>query len=171
MRRECRERFPRLQRKPLVGDPGMHHGTCVPHLPWCMSGSLTGGGGGNVPGIPDACTTRKFTYLARGPWQDASEVIVKAVGTLDQYQIAISPSKAQTAWIDIGDRGELLRTYISEPPKIKQYYNRCGSFFEQHRLTQCASSLAATLSAPYSIPCLYITPSYELLSINSSSNS
>ena len=31
MRRECRERFPRhlLQRKPLVSDPGMHHGTCV----------------------------------------------------------------------------------------------------------------------------------------------
>ena len=30
MHRECRERFPRglLQRKPLVSDPGMHHGTC-----------------------------------------------------------------------------------------------------------------------------------------------
>ena len=35
--------FPRhrLQRKPLVSDPGMHHGTCVTHVPWCMSGSLT----------------------------------------------------------------------------------------------------------------------------------
>ena len=31
MRRECRERFPRhwLQRKLLVSDPDMHHGTCV----------------------------------------------------------------------------------------------------------------------------------------------
>ena len=31
MRRECQEHFPRhrLQRKPLVSDPGMHHGTCV----------------------------------------------------------------------------------------------------------------------------------------------
>ena len=31
MRPECRERFPRhqLQRKPLVSDPGMHHGTCA----------------------------------------------------------------------------------------------------------------------------------------------
>ena len=30
MRRECRDPFPRhrLQRKPLVSDPGMHHGTC-----------------------------------------------------------------------------------------------------------------------------------------------
>ena len=35
MRRECRERFPRhrLQRKPLTSDPGMHHGTCVTHVP------------------------------------------------------------------------------------------------------------------------------------------
>ena len=34
MRREWRERFPRhrLQRKPLVSDPGMHHGTCVTHV-------------------------------------------------------------------------------------------------------------------------------------------
>ena len=34
-------RFPRhrLQRKPLVSDPGMHHGTCVTHAPWCMLGT------------------------------------------------------------------------------------------------------------------------------------
>ena len=52
-------------RKPLVSDPGMHHGTCVTHVPWCMSRSLTRGGGENVPDIP--CATRNFTYLARGP--------------------------------------------------------------------------------------------------------
>ena len=71
MHRECRERFPhhQFQRKPLVSDPGMHHGTCVMHVPWCMSGSLTLGGGKNVPGIPGACATRNFTYLARGPWR------------------------------------------------------------------------------------------------------
>ena len=36
MRRECRERIPqhRFQRKPLVSDPGMYHGTCVTHVPW-----------------------------------------------------------------------------------------------------------------------------------------
>ena len=53
MRRECLERFPRhrLQRKPLVSDPG-------------MSGSLTGGGGENVPSFPSACATCDFTYLA-----------------------------------------------------------------------------------------------------------
>ena len=57
MRRECRERLPRyqLQKKPLVNDPGMHCGTCAMHVPWCMSGSLTRGGGENVPGIPGAC--------------------------------------------------------------------------------------------------------------------
>ena len=71
MRRECRERFPRhrRQRKTLVSDPGMHHGTCVTHVPWCMSWSLTRGGGGNVPGITGACATRNFAYLSRGPWE------------------------------------------------------------------------------------------------------
>ena len=38
------------------------------HVPWCMSGSLTRGGKENDPGIPDACATRNFTYLVRGPW-------------------------------------------------------------------------------------------------------
>ena len=56
-----------FQWKPPVGDPGMHHGTCVTHVPWYMSGSLTRGGGENVPGIPGACTTRNFIYLVRGP--------------------------------------------------------------------------------------------------------
>ena len=62
MLRECRERFPhhRLQRKPLVSDFSMHHGTCVTHVPWCMSGHY-------VPSISGACTTRNFMYLAIGP--------------------------------------------------------------------------------------------------------
>ena len=39
--------FPRhwLQRKPLVSDPGIHHGMCITHVPRCMLGSLTRGGG------------------------------------------------------------------------------------------------------------------------------
>ena len=54
MRRECGERFPRhrLQMKPLVSDPGMHHGTCVTHVPWCMSGSLARVGGKTFPVVP-----------------------------------------------------------------------------------------------------------------------
>ena len=56
----------RLQRKPLVSDPDMHHGTYVTHVPWCMSGSLTCGGGENVPGIPNACAPAILRI-----WQEA----------------------------------------------------------------------------------------------------
>ena len=64
MRWEYRERFPRhrLQRKPLVSDPDMHHGTCVTHVPWRILGSLTRGGGEMFPAFP------AHAYLARGPW-------------------------------------------------------------------------------------------------------
>ena len=41
-----------FKRKTLVNDPGMHHGMCITHVPWCMSGSLICGGGEIVPGIP-----------------------------------------------------------------------------------------------------------------------
>ena len=56
----------RFQRKPLVTDPGMHHGTCVTHVPWCMSGSLTCGDRENVPGIPGACAPAILRI-----WQEA----------------------------------------------------------------------------------------------------
>ena len=58
---------PTLKKKPLVSDPGMHHSTCVTYVSWCMSGSLTHGGGENIPGIPGACATCIFAYLVRGP--------------------------------------------------------------------------------------------------------
>ena len=69
MRRKCRERFPRhrLQREPPDSEPGIHRGTCVTHVLWCMSGSLIRGGRENVPSIPGACATHNFTYLVRGP--------------------------------------------------------------------------------------------------------
>ena len=55
-----------------VRDPDMHHGTWVTHGSWCMPGSLTSGsvevgGGENVRGIPVACATYNFMYLAGGP--------------------------------------------------------------------------------------------------------
>ena len=73
MRRACWERFPRrhFQRKPLVSNPTRAIPACITaratHVPWCMPGSLTCGGGENVPGIPGACATYDLTYLARGP--------------------------------------------------------------------------------------------------------
>ena len=60
-----------LQRKPLVSHPGVHHGECVTHVPWCMWGSLTHGcSGENGPGLPGACTTRNFTCLSRDPFPE-----------------------------------------------------------------------------------------------------
>ena len=55
----------RLQMKPLFSDPNMHPGTCMTHVPRCMSGSLTHGGRENVSGIIGACTTRNFMYLSK----------------------------------------------------------------------------------------------------------
>ena len=70
----CRHR---LQRKPLVSDPDVHHGTCVMHVPWCTSGSLSRGGRENVPGIPGTCATRNFTYLARGScWKLRNQLLL-----------------------------------------------------------------------------------------------
>ena len=58
--------FPRrrFQMKQLVSDPGMHHGTCVTHVPWCMSGSLTCGDGKTFPAFlahahPQFCVSGK----------------------------------------------------------------------------------------------------------------
>ena len=96
MRRECRERFlrHRLQRKPLVSDPGMHHGTCFTHVPWCMSGSQTRGGGENVPGIPCACTTHNFAYLCVG--------VVNSICMFTQYlrshQHIATGTKSLSVW-------------------------------------------------------------------------
>ena len=53
--------------KPLVSKPGIHHATCIAHVPWCMSGSLSRGGRRNVSGIFGACATLNFTYLIGGP--------------------------------------------------------------------------------------------------------
>ena len=46
----------------------MHHGTCVTHVPWWISGSRTRGSEKNEPSMPGVCATHNFTYLARGPW-------------------------------------------------------------------------------------------------------
>ena len=69
MRRERSTRH-RLQGKPLISDPSIHHGMSATHVPWCMSGSLHRDGGENDPGIPSAWATSNFTYLARGPCMD-----------------------------------------------------------------------------------------------------
>ena len=69
MSRGCRERFPRhrFQRKPLVSDPGMHHGTCVTHVPWCMSGIANLRWRGKRSRHSRRMRNPQFTYLVRGP--------------------------------------------------------------------------------------------------------
>ena len=52
----------------------MHHGTCVTHVPWCMSGSLTCGDGENVPGIPGACAPAILRI-----WQEAHGAMSLAI--------------------------------------------------------------------------------------------
>ena len=76
--------FPRrrFRRKPLFSDPGMHHGTCVTHVPWCMSGSLTCGDGENVPGIPGACAPAILRI-----WQEAHTMHVDALGDFRSQSI------------------------------------------------------------------------------------
>ena len=64
-------RFPRYrrQRKPLVSAPGMHHGTCVTHVPRFMSGAPTRGGGKNVPGISRRICNPQFYVFGKRPMQ------------------------------------------------------------------------------------------------------
>ena len=64
----------RLQRKLLVSDPDMHHGTCVTHVPWCMSGSLTRGVGENVPGIPGACAPAILCIWQEAHWTEMKKI-------------------------------------------------------------------------------------------------
>ena len=61
----------------------MHHGTCVMHVPWYMSGSLNRGGGENVPGIPGACATRDFAYLVRDPW--TTSFVIWSLSSLHRF--------------------------------------------------------------------------------------
>ena len=69
MHPECRERFlrHRLQSKPLVSQPGMHHDTHVTDVPWCMPGSLAHCGGKTFPTFPAHAQPTNVTCLAKGP--------------------------------------------------------------------------------------------------------
>ena len=116
MRRECRERCPRhrLQRKPLVSDPDTHQGTCVTHVPWCMSESLTGGGGGKVPSIPGACATRNFAYLVRGPLHESLQA--NNTTTTKQHNISmghiVRSSSRHIVWFAGRQQIPMLLWYI-----------------------------------------------------------
>ena len=50
---------PQQTSKETASYPGKHRGTCITHVPWCISGSLTRGGGENVTDI--------FSWRMRNP--------------------------------------------------------------------------------------------------------
>ena len=79
----------RFQRKPLVSDPGMHHGTCVTHVPGCMSGSLTCGDGENVPGIPGACAPAILRIWQEAHWSTVSRSWWQLWKSMGNVQAAI----------------------------------------------------------------------------------
>ena len=60
MRQEC-------ETKPPVNDPGMHHNTCVTHVPWCMSGSLTVVVGKMFPALPAHAPPAILRILRKRP--------------------------------------------------------------------------------------------------------
>ena len=80
---------------PRVSDPDMHHGMCVTHVPWCMSGSQTCGllwsrwRGKRSRHSRRMRTTCTFTYMVRGPMVRA--VSLNGVIKIDRYQF--NPNK------------------------------------------------------------------------------
>ena len=126
MRRECRESFSlhRFQTKPLVSDPDMHHGTCATHELWCMSESLTCGGGENVPGIPGACAAGNFMYLARGPLNDYPSTIkvvlkdARKIGPTQQQHNAAQRGPCVYSWdifyFMLNDLVDLTNSYLEK---------------------------------------------------------
>ena len=62
-----------------VSNPDMHHGTCVTHMLWCMSGSLTGGSlwirwRGKRYRHSLRMRNPQF-YLVRGPWSQYAVMV------------------------------------------------------------------------------------------------
>ena len=105
-----------------VSDTDMHHGTCVTHVPWCISGSLTGGflwsqWRGKRSRHYRRMRTRNFTYLVRGLWEwnvptwvsiyVMHETISHSSGTGWAYSelYLVSASKVCITWI--GDNEQL----------------------------------------------------------------
>ena len=95
--------FPPTSKETVVSDPGMHHGTCVTHVSWCMSRSLTCGGEENVPDIPGASVNQKILRI----WQEAyyNTLYIAATaptmwnyGTLRKSYSRLSPHESCFSW-------------------------------------------------------------------------
>ena len=123
MRRECRERFPhhRLQRKALVSDPVMHHGTCVMHVPWCMSGTPNRVGGGKRSRHSRRLRNSQFYVFGKRPMTSTnayplplSHLRFKLLRSLNQNAIPSFPlcqKMWQTVNLPCTQHGWLLFSY------------------------------------------------------------
>ena len=82
--------FPRhrLQNKPLVSDPGMH-------VPWCMSGSLTRGGGENVPSISSACASAIWRIWQEAHYTEVSQLKLTVVSVQYIHNSLVNPFRDQ----------------------------------------------------------------------------
>ena len=150
--------FPRrrFQRKPLVSDPGMHHGTCVTHVPWCMSGSLTCGDGENVPGIPGACAPANLRI-----WQEAH---VSVNGVSIGSDNSLSPVRCQaitwtkTVVLSIG----LIGTNFNEIRIVILSFS-----FKKIHLKMSSAKMAAILSRGRWVKRVSVSIAFELFFMNS----
>ena len=113
----------------------MHHARAGMH-----AGIANPGGGENVPGIPGACATHNFMYLARGPPPgDHCTWIRRAASSMCSYRIArksavrpissttftsaprsIKSSPTAAEWVD----RHALKRAVSIPPQVE----RCWAF-------------------------------------------
>ena len=91
MRLECWESFPRhrLERRPLVSDPGMHFRTCFTHVWWCMSGSLTRGEGKSYIYFRRMCSPQ---FCASGNSSMASTSVTIVLIMCDKWDLVFFSS-------------------------------------------------------------------------------
>ena len=70
----------------------------VTHVPWCMSGSLTCGGGENIPGIPGACAPAILRIWQEAPWYnprgaEVSGILIDIVWTTKRVFESVKAKK------------------------------------------------------------------------------
>ena len=103
MVQEYRERFTRhpLQRKSLGSDSGVHHGTYVTYVSWCMSGSLTRSGREIAHGIPGTWHSKLYASGKRpiGFWSSFTlQAIRNLFGEYSRCQNVYHVHKDHGCW-------------------------------------------------------------------------
>ena len=126
------------------GEISKLRGTCVTHVPWCMSGSLTRSGGENVRGIPGACATRNFAYPARGPWTVGAKFWTTNNGAIlrmqknelflftEEEKFWLPMTRRNGCW---GCRSSYFRSMLDRQHESKRHGKYCKYYKKQQCLT------------------------------------